>query len=324
MNSRLRYLARILEVYLAPGRGPLSFWYETPEVNERAFLGDLDEYYMAFGGKANYRGPFDQEGIPLLDYRGEIGRQYNPIAIAQYGLACWNRWRRSAEPAWKDRFFHAADWLARNLKENGKKVPVWNHHFDWPYRQTLKAPWYSGLAQGQGISLLVRAAAQENGRGYSEAAEAAFVSFRRSVDEGGIICRDAEGHLWIEEYIVDPPSHILNGFIWALWGVYDFAKWSRGNEARGIFEEAVDTLRVNLRRYDAGYWSLYELPNEGPPMLASPYYHSLHIVQLRAMHRLTGEDFFREYADRWQRFKENRLYSALALARKAWYKIWRY
>ena len=31
------------------------------------------------------------------------------------------------------------------------------HHFDFEYRDTLKSPWYSGLAQGQGLSVLVRA-----------------------------------------------------------------------------------------------------------------------------------------------------------------------
>ena len=35
---------------------------------------------------------------------------------------------------------------------------------------------------------------------------------------------------------VDPPSHILNGFIWALWGVYDYARWSGSQEARRLFE----------------------------------------------------------------------------------------
>ena len=54
----------------------------------------------------------------------------------------------------------------------------------------------------------------------------AFQSFQRPVSDGGVLVEDDRGHVWIEEYLVDPPSHILNGFIWALWGVYDYARWS--------------------------------------------------------------------------------------------------
>ena len=60
--------------------GPDSFWHERPELNERAFNGGID-YFMRFAGKADYRGPFDTDGIPLLDYGGSIGTQYNPLAV---------------------------------------------------------------------------------------------------------------------------------------------------------------------------------------------------------------------------------------------------
>ena len=35
-------------------------------------------------------------------------------------------------------------------------------------------------------------------------------------------------------------------------------------------------------------------------MLASPFYHRLHIVQLQVLHRITGEDIFQQYADKWE------------------------
>ena len=37
----------------------------------------------------------DADGIPLLDYHGNIGLQYNPIAIAQWGLGNFNLFLRS-------------------------------------------------------------------------------------------------------------------------------------------------------------------------------------------------------------------------------------
>ena len=55
------------------------------------------------------------------------------------------------------------------------------------------------------------------------------------------------------------------------------------------FLRGVRTLVRNLDRYDLGFWSLYEQSGTRLPMVASPFYHQLHIVQLRIMHRLTGE-----------------------------------
>ena len=75
--GRLRYLARIARVYARPATGPLSFWHERPEINEAAFV-DGRRYFMRFQGKAAYAGPFDSAGVPLLDYRGDIGRSAQP------------------------------------------------------------------------------------------------------------------------------------------------------------------------------------------------------------------------------------------------------
>src|ERR1051325_4642502 len=211
---------------------------------------------MAFAEKAAYPGPFDGRGIPLLDYHGRIGRQYNPIAIAQYGLGNYNLWKRAGDANRRGKFFRIADWLRDHLEKNANGLAVWNHHFDWEYRQTLKAPWYSGLAQGQGISMLLRAYKESGESSYLEAARSAFRSFERPVAEGGVAFVDESGDLWFEEYIVSPPTHILNGFIWALWGMHDYSIATRNNAAHELFSRGVRTLLHNLHRYDLGFWSL--------------------------------------------------------------------
>ena len=321
--ARLTYLARIARVYAQPSSGPLSFWYEQPEVNEAAFSGGR-EYYMLFQGKARYAGPFDGNGVPVLDYQGDIGPQHNPIAIAQYGLARFNQWRRTGAPGDRAAWVAVAGWLATRLKPNRHGVPVWMHHFDWPYRQTLKAPWYSGLAQGCGLSMLVRAARETGEAAFADAAHRAYASFGRSVTDGGVLAVDDRGYTWIEEYLVDPPSHILNGFIWASWGVYDYARWSGLPSAQHLWRECVRTLADRLGDFDAGWWSLYEAPLNDRRMLASAYYHQLHITQLRVLHRLTGRTTFHEAALRFEAYADSRLRRASAFAEKAWFKLTNY
>lgn len=280
----------------------------------------LGEYYMNFDEKAHYS-LADGNGIPMLNYRGTIGRQYNPIAIAQWGLGNFNLARRTGNDIARRKFLLASDWLCSNLTPNPHGIRVWSHHFDWEYRETLRAPWYSGLAQGQGISLLVRACSETGEAKYLEAAALAFRSLLVSTDQGGVTFNDAEGNLWIEEYLVSPPTHILNGFIWAAWGVYDFALATGSVEARQLFERTIHTLKSNLHRYDLGFWSLYEQSGTRLPMIASPFYHRLHIAQLHIMHRITGEAIFDEYADRWEAYARSRSKRTRALCYKGAFKL---
>ena len=98
------------------------------------------------------------------------------------------------------------------------------------------------MAQGQGISLLVRAHAANGGTKYLNAAGRAFQSFLAGTDQGGIAFTDAGGNLWFEEYLVSPPTHILNGFIWAAWGVYDYFLVTGSLQAKTLFEQLVKTL----------------------------------------------------------------------------------
>jgi heparosan-N-sulfate-glucuronate 5-epimerase len=328
-TTRWHYYRRIFSAYLGYGRSQLTFWHEVPEMNSRATASRLGEYYMLFREKADYAGHYDAAGIPMLDYRGVIGLQYNPIAIAQWGLANYNRFCESGDQARWQKTLLAADWLTANLEQNAHGLWVWNHHFDWEYRDTLKAPWYSGLAQGQGVSLLLRAHAHSDDEKYQRAIDNAFVALTQPVAQGGVLLQDEslggeKKDLWIEEYLVHPPTHILNGFMWALWGVFDFWLARADTSAQHIFERGVETLLRNLDRFDTGYWSLYEQSGTRLKMLASPFYHRLHIVQLRVMSKLTGDERFATVAGRWEGYAQRRSNRTRALVGKSVFKLLHY
>jgi hypothetical protein len=321
LQQRLNYYRRIFPAYLSSGKSQLTFWHDTPEVNERCRLEELGEYYMPFTAKADYAGAYDAAGIPLLDYHGKLGLQYNPIAIAQYGLGNYNLFARTGDAERRRKWTAVADWMVANLQQNAAGLWVWNHHFDWEYRTRLKAPWYSALAQGQGISLLVRAHRETGELRYLDAARRASGAFLKSTDEGGVVYKDEDDQTWFEEYIVSPPTHILNGFIWASWGVYDYFLATGDPQAQSLFERAVQTLAANLKHYDVGFWSLYEQSGTRLKMMASPFYHHLHIVQLEVLHRLTGEAIFKSYASRWNSYRQSRPKRMVALGYKVIFKL---
>jgi hypothetical protein len=322
--SRVSYLRRVFAAYLTNRKSQLTFWHGEPQISDNFEPGKLGEYYMLFAVKANYSGQYDDEGIPLLDYHGTVGLQYNPIAIAQYGLGNYNLYSRTRDKDRKRKFLKVADWLVRNLEKTPKKTKVWYHHFDWDYRDKLKAPWYSALAQGQGVSVLVRAHEETGNSGYLDSAKAALETFDLDVKNGGVTYTDKKGYCWYEEAIVDPPTHILNGFIWGAWGLYDFFLHTGDRRAEKLWLEAVNTLRNNLHAFDAGFWSLYEQSGTRMKMLASPFYHSLHIIQLRVMHKITGDSFFGKFAEKWNRYRKSAIKRYYALLYKSAFKLFYY
>jgi heparosan-N-sulfate-glucuronate 5-epimerase len=320
LAKRAAYYRRIFSAYLTRGQSQLTFW-QTPTLNPNLRTDSLGEYYMTFFEKADYPGVYDESGIPLLDYRGDVGLRYNPIAIAQYALGNYNLLNRTGDERRRIATTRASDWLVSNLEENEFGVLVWNHHFDWEYRTPLKDPWYSALAQGQALSALVRAHAMTSDPKYLETAERGFDAFTKLLHEGGVTYVDPEGYYWLEETIVDPPTHILNGFLWASWGLYDLHLHTGNERARELFDESVRTLVDKLVTFDAGFWSLYEQSGTRLRMLTSPFYHRLHIVQLEVMARLTGEPTFGAMAARWERFAESGWRKALALGHKSAFKL---
>jgi hypothetical protein len=317
----LNYYRRVAGAYFTKRKSQLSFWHNEPKVNENFTFDRVGEYYMPFIEKALYEGPFDENNIPVLDYHGKIGKQYNPIAIAQYGLGNFNLYKRTGEKRYRITFFNIADWLVQHLEQNEHGLWIWNHYFDFEYQSLLKAPWCSALAQGQGISVLIRAYLESGDEKYKIAAQKAFESFNRDIDNGGVMVIDAGGDLWFEEYIVNPPTHILNGFIWALWGIYDYHLCFKDKVSLQKYDEALKTIKNNLHRYDTGFWSLYDLSQNKIKNIASPFYHKLHIVQLLVLYKITGEKVFKEFANKWGEYFKNPSYRKFALLNKGLFKF---
>jgi len=123
---------------------------------------------------------------------------------------------------------------------------------------------------------------------------------------------------------VDPPTHILNGFIWGLWGIYDMSIFLSDDKAKTLFNRCVKTLVENLSIYDTGNWSLYEQSGTNLPMLASPFYHNLHIVQCEIMYKLTMNSTFKVYRDKWAIYNKSAFKRKRAFVQKTLFKLFYY
>jgi uncharacterized protein YyaL (SSP411 family) len=160
------------------------------------------------------------------------------------------------------------------------------------------------MAQGLAISVLLRAYQLTGDKKYFESAEKAYKVFEVDIVDGGVRFVDEEDNAWIEEYAILPPPHVLNGFIFALFGIYDFYRVTKDENVLKLFDKEIKTLEKNIHKYDTGYWSLYNLLDKNP---ATKSYHELHIKQLNVLYKLTNRMIFNEYAMRWEKYLQSSL-----------------
>jgi hypothetical protein len=287
--ARLReQLANIMEYF---GVRSSNYYHSARERSE-----DLDDplvYYLDQRRRAEYDGPFDERGVPIY-VQGDI-RGHLPVHACFYALGHLELLRKTDHQEHRRAFLAVAHWLLRTQTEHG----TWLSPFPMP-RFNLGANHPSAMSQGLGISVLVRAHRLTGGEEYLRAALAALPVFDEAVTDGGVACHDGD-LVFYEEYPSEPCSHVLNGFIYALWGLYDLARLDDNAAAWRLWETGVRTLVTALPRYDTGYWSLYHLSG-GRTNPAAVHYHRLHVAQLDIMHQLTGDETFRIYRDKWQRY----------------------
>ena len=308
-----------IERYFLPG-GSVSFWH-TPFAPVLYDYPTLANYYIDFTAKTHYAGPFDENGVPLLDYRGRIGRQYNPCATAQYALGWYQRWR-SGEIAARERFLAMADWLRDSMHVDAAACGWWYYDFDLD-AYNVRTPWVSGLAQAQAVTTLLRAESMTNDASYGRAARYGCAGLLRPVEQGGVL-RVENGYAYLEEIVATRRTAILDGMIFAVFGLYDYCFCVDEPHAKKTLVACVDTLERILPLYDLGYWSRADLYQDNPPMVASRFYHGLHIAQLTVLAEVTGRLAFRSWAERWENYARKPSNVARAVINKMWFKLRHY
>jgi hypothetical protein len=237
------------------------------------------------------------------------------VSIAQLGLGAWQL--RSQQPEWLDVVRDVAGWIVAEHDDGGRI----RYGFAMPHTYSLEPGWTSAMAQGEAASLLVRAAdALEDERLLDHARIVITPLLERGSD---LITLTPAGPV-LQEYPTKPPSHVLNGWIFALWGIYDVLHSDpRGLDAATAFENGVAALCGRLHLYSTGrQWSRYDLFPHRIQHVTSPFYHRLHVEQLRALIDLVGRRReLLETADRWDRGLRNPLVRTLAVGRKVAFRM---
>lgn len=255
---------------------------------------------------------FDSEGIPMgkapngkksgIDYPTYM---YNPVGIAEYGLLLYNDLientnHLSLKVDKRAAFNKQILWLIKNRTDK-ENMSLWYHNYPVT-DHGCKPPWKSALSQGLILSLLVRAYYLTKREEISELAEKVANSMKTPAFEGGFLYINSNGDYWFQEYMGNC-GYVLNGFIFAMWGVYDYYLYSNDQVYKMIFDKCINTLRNNLKYYDwrmgIAKWTVYDLKDKNPVELV---YQKMHVRLLKNLYMITGEKFLLDYANLWESY----------------------
>ena len=242
------------------------------------------------------------------------------VVRTQWGLGCYEHYLHGEGDEWLDAAIWLADWLIESQETTGTLCGGWTHDRSPRHSYRLPAPWLSGMAQGQAASLLVRVHDSTGDERYAEAARAGLLPMGKPAAAGGVAAELGGGRI-PEEYPTDPPSHVLNGALFGLWGLHD-VHLALGDEHAGeLATEGLEAMAAALPLYDSGSWSRYDLYPHPVTNCASPMYHRLHIDQLRATAILSGDQRFDATAERFARYAASRASLVRAYGHKVLFRL---
>ncbi|XP_044002373.1 D-glucuronyl C5-epimerase B isoform X2 [Aphidius gifuensis] len=205
-----------------------------------------------------------------------------------------------------EQFYDSARWFVNN---QNKTTGGWSNNVKRKLAigmNILEPGWYSGMGQGHALSVLSRAYYHSGDDNYLIAAINGLKPFKTLSENGGVLAKFLDKFIWYEEYPTQPASFILNGFIYALIGLYDLKTIAHGyddaNDAGKLFDDGMISLKNMLTLFDTGYRTTYDLRHftlKIAPNIARWDYHATHINQLLLINTIDDDPIFSLTAERW-------------------------
>jgi hypothetical protein len=239
--------------------------------------------------------PQDGNGVIMYRFAGDGKLYYHPVQMASKGLVLVDNYRATGIEAYLTRARAIASKL-REVAVSARRGLFLPYRFPIVHGAQFPAPWYSGMAQGLATSLFVRLH-ETTGRGSD--LQTARLLYRtltvldRSI-KPWVAYVDGVRNLWFEEYPQFPADHVLNGFDFAIFGVYDYYRATRDLAVRRHLQGVLTTVRERVAAYRVPGGVSYYCLGHKVQMLG---YHELHVRQLRMLAAIANEPYFSSFAD---------------------------
>ena len=246
----------------------------------------------------------DKDGIPLAHYSmmndgKEVGIQRNPVITVAQASIFYDLYKINNNESSKTYFLNNVNWLIENALPKGN-YSLLQYNFPIPY-YNLKPVWFSAMANGQALQVLIKAHEITHHERYLDAAKRLLNAFFIEVQHGGLTYKDTPNEWWYEEYASNGKnanvSRVLNGMIFAVLGIYDYYKYTNDSDAKLLFDKGINSIKKELSKYNNNGYSYYDILGK----TASLKYHQIHVNLTKQLYDLTNEPMFNEYHELWKK-----------------------
>ena len=242
----------------------------------------------------------DHNGLPMVAYGGDIGKQYNPVTIEQFALVMYNNYIDTKDDNYKQKFFMAVDWLSDNISSNANGITGVPYMFDLP-RYDLLSPWYSGMEVGQLISVMLRANYLTNDSYYIDLASKCYDSYKTLVKDGGFLEFDQDDFPWIEEWPSGKngvASFVLNGYLFAIIGALEYEVYN--NKTFEFNMNLIVSLKHRINKYEKNFWLLYQDYPKEKDIYVTNEYMKMQYLQMLQIYRIKNDRWFYSKFIQWK------------------------
>jgi len=262
---------------------------------------ELRPYYK--WGKEQKAENYEKDNNGIILWNG----YYHPVLMSTKALNYLTTFQKTGDEWFLKKSLDLADKIIELSEQKNGSYYFPYTWFKIGHNEYFYPNWYSGMAQGRWLSYFSQLYLETKNEKYKRIADKIYLSVSNVHNEPNVTAIDKDNNFWIEEYPNAHPSsyhergatHVLNGFVFAIWGLYDYYWIEENFEVKRILQATLTTLfnkASSYRRKDDN--SFYCIKHQKHSYaITSDHYHDIHIKQLYELYEITGEDFFKKLSN---------------------------
>jgi hypothetical protein len=252
------------------------------------FVTDPRCYYNDLRNRTEWNGEYS-EGVPLL-YVPNLKKSVEfPVMILQFGLGNLDRYFLEKKDDYLIKVVDVTKWIISNINENG----YFNNYLSELDPQNKYFSNNSSMTQGEALSFLIRVVKyqllpSEYFEILKTTIERIFCNMILPVSNEGTMLNKGNKRYFLE-FCTSDENVVLNGWIFSIFGLYDYWEYAKSDLSKKILDETVETLINTIEIFIMkNGWTYYDMNGR----IASPHYHLLHCSLISAMRLIFNNNEF--------------------------------
>lgn len=269
-----------------------------PKVNKdlswvKTYTG-LYELYNQDQWEKNTKRSFDSNGVHIT--LGQWG-PYHPVNACHYALFCFDEYKATKNERFKKAFLAQVEFLRDSTKYVNFDCDKVGYPYNFPFHD-LKVPWFSSLAQGEAISVLIRYYALTKDQTILPLIVKVKNFMVYPMKKGGCLHKTPEGYEWFEEYPNSKQeAHNFSGYYVAVMAMGEYSNLFPGDTASfNLYKRTLNGGKINNKLYDSGSGIFY---NRGDKRLCAPIYLKWLTMAMTQLYEFTNDQFFKYQHEIW-------------------------